>query len=111
MMIFAWEIWNLEHIAGHGVDQEEAESVVRAARPPFPLLQGGGKSRVQGPTPSGRWLQVIFVLRDTASIDLHWIAPEDRLDFADVQAVHYVIHARDLTERERRDTRKKLGRT
>ncbi len=109
MMIFAWETWNLEHIATHGVDREEAEKIVRAARPPFPLLQGGGKARVNGPTSTGRWLQVIFVLRDTSTIDFNWIAPEDRLNLADVQAVHYVIHARDLTERERRDTRKKLG--
>lgn len=47
--------------------------------------------------------------RSTSTIDFNWIAPEDRLNLADVQAVHYVIHARDLTERERRDTRKKLG--
>lgn len=109
MMIFAWENWNMEHIGAHGVDWEEAESIVRAARPPFPFLQGSGKARVNGPTATGRWLQVIFVMRDPATIDVNWIAPEDRLHLADVQAVHYVIHARDLNERERRDTRKKLG--
>lgn len=105
MKIFAWEDRNEAHIAKHGVTPGEAEYVARAARQPYPLRQGV-KWLVRGPTPAGRWLQVIYVHRDVATIDLDWIDEKDRLSLADVKEVGYVIHARELTEAERRRTRR-----
>jgi hypothetical protein len=109
MYIFAWEQRNEDHIAEHSVTCEEAESVVQAARRPFPIRRNDQKRLVRGPTPAGRWLQVIYVLRDAATIDLSWIAPADRLSIDAVKEVVYVIHARELTDSERFDSRKKRG--
>jgi uncharacterized DUF497 family protein len=86
---FRWNGWNLEHIEEHGVTPEEAEQIVRGAKPPYPRSAGAGKYIVRGRTESGDYLQVVFI-ED----------PED---------VTYVIHARPLTDREKRNYRR--GRT
>jgi uncharacterized DUF497 family protein len=78
---FRWNAWNLEHIARHDVDTGDAEMVVRGAKQPYPLWRSDDKWLVWGRAKSGRILQVVFVL--------------DTLDAV------YVIHARDLTEREK----------
>lgn len=80
-MQFRWIIWNRDHIAEHGVEPEEAELVVRTARPPFPEQIGDDKLLVRGPGQGGRLLQVIYVLD-----------PDDTV---------FVIHARPLTDREK----------
>lgn len=87
-MLFRWNGWNEEHIAAHGVEPEEAEDVVLGARPPFPLGQADEKYLVWGSTTSGRLLQVVFV-----------IDPDDTV---------FVIHARPLTEREKRRYRRRI---
>ncbi len=79
---FRWNEDNLEHIAKHGVQAEEAEDVVRHARRPYPCQAGHGKWRVWGQTRFGRYLQVVFVKDDATTV--------------------YVIHARPLTEKEKR---------
>jgi uncharacterized DUF497 family protein len=83
-VLFRWSAWNTDHIAEHGVSPEEAQRVVENARRPYPQARDDGKWRVVGRGRGGRWLQVIFVLdpgdEDTA----------------------YVIHARPLTEREKK---------
>src|SRR6476646_8721868 len=48
MPIFCWNDWNVGHIAEHGVSPDEAEVVVRGARPPFPRDRGDGKFLVWG---------------------------------------------------------------
>ena len=83
-MYFRWNAWNIEHIGRHGVSPQEAEQVVRGGRP---LYRGDGKYLVQGRGSGGRWLQAIYVLDDDGTI--------------------YVIHARPMTDREKRRWRRK----
>jgi uncharacterized DUF497 family protein len=85
-MQFRWNDWNIEHIAAHGVDPEEAESVVGGASPPYPLWRPDDKWLVWGRGVGGRPLQVVFVLDADGSV--------------------FVIHARPLTEREKRRYRR-----
>jgi uncharacterized DUF497 family protein len=84
---FRWNEWNVEHLARHGVKPEEAEDVVMAARQPYPLERPDAKWLVWGRTPSGRALQVVFVLDEDDTI--------------------YIIHARDLTMREKQRYRRR----
>ena len=86
-MDFRWLEWNVEHLARHGVDLEEAEGVVRAASNPYPQRIADHKLLVWGAGRGGRLLQVIFVL------------DEDQTAF--------VIHARELTNREKSILRRK----
>jgi uncharacterized DUF497 family protein len=83
---FRWNEWNEEHAARHGITPEEAEDVVRSARAPFPLVQNDEKYLVWGPGTGGRLLQVVFV-----------IDPDDAV---------FVIHARPLTDAEKRRYRR-----
>ena len=86
-MDFRWNEWNVDHIAEHGIDPLEAEYVVQNARSPFPRYDGDGKYRVWGRTPAGLYLQVVFVYSPPSVI--------------------FVIHARPLTENEKRLFRRK----
>ncbi len=87
-MDFRWNEWNTEHIAGHGVAPAEAEAVIQGARPPFPRRIEDDKWLVWGRGLGGRLLQVVFILDEDDSI--------------------YVIHARPLTDREKRRYRRML---
>jgi uncharacterized DUF497 family protein len=82
------DAWNEHHIAAHGVEPGEAEEVVLDARSPFPLGQDEEKYLVWGPAASGRLLQVVYV-----------IDPSDAV---------FVIHARPLTEREKKRYRRRV---
>ena len=84
--VFRWNDWNEDHVATHGVLPEEAEYVVNHASAPYPEMIGDGKWRVLGQTSAGRYLQVIFVIEDDG---------------------YYVIHARGLTDREKRLLRRR----
>ena len=86
-MLFRWNDWNTGHIAEHGVSPEEAEAVVENALPPCPQAREDEKWRAVGRGYGGRWLQVIYIFD-----------PEDTV---------YVIHARPLTDREKKRERKK----
>lgn len=86
-MQFRWIDWNRDHIAEHGVDEEEAEMVVRNAKPPFPEEIEDEKVIVKGRGIGGRFLQVIYLLD-----------PDDTV---------FVIHARPLTEREKKQLRRR----
>lgn len=87
-MDFRWNEWNVEHIAKHGVRPDEAELVVRQAKRPFPRYHGDDKWLVWGRGQGGRFLQVIYVLDDKDLV--------------------FVIHARPLTENEKRRYRRRL---
>jgi uncharacterized DUF497 family protein len=89
-MDFRWNAWNEEHVEKHGVTPEEAERVVETTRSPFPRLIEDDKRLVWGRGKGGRLLQVIFFL--------------DEDDFI------YIIHARPLTEQEKRRFRRIMGR-
>jgi hypothetical protein len=81
MVDFRWNQWNIAHLAGHQVDPEEAEEVVRQARSPYPKRIGEDKLLVWGPGRGGRLLQVVFVMDDDGTA--------------------FVIHGRELSTREK----------
>jgi uncharacterized protein len=81
---FRWNWWNVEHIALHGVARSEAEYVVTRGR--AEAIQRG-KFIVRGQTEHGRYIQVIYIF-----------SPRD---------VIFVIHARPLTEGEKRKFRRR----
>jgi uncharacterized DUF497 family protein len=84
---FRWNEWNREHIATHGVLPQEAEYIVDYATPPYPEPIGDDKWRVRGQTASGRYLQVIFVFDPDGTV--------------------YILHARGLSDREKRQLRRR----
>ena len=86
-MQFRWIDWNRDHIAKHGVEPAEAEMVVRQGRAPFPQQIGDDKLLVMGRGTGGRFLEVIYVLD-----------PDDTV---------FIIHARPLTEQEKRRYRRR----
>jgi len=86
-MLFRWNDWNRDHISEHGVSCDEAEAVVRRARAPFPQQIGDDKLLVMGRGQGDRYLQVIYVLD-----------PDDAV---------FVIHARPLTDREKKRYRRR----
>jgi uncharacterized DUF497 family protein len=83
---FRWNEWNAEHLAQHGIEAEAAEHVVEEATAPYPRRIGEDKLLVWGRGPAGDLLQVIFVL--------------------DADGSAYILHARPLTEREKRRYRR-----
>jgi uncharacterized DUF497 family protein len=85
---FRWNDWNLGHTAKHGVTAAEIERVINRARPPFPQEYGEGKYLVIGRGAGGRWLQAIYVIDEDGTI--------------------YPIHARPLSEAEKRRVRRRL---
>jgi uncharacterized DUF497 family protein len=86
-MEFRWNEWNIEHIGKHGVRPDEAELVISTARSPFPRKIPDDKWLVWGKGSGGRFIQVIFVLDEDETI--------------------YVIHARPLTDQEKRRYRRR----
>lgn len=84
---FRWNQWNVQHIASHGVEPQEAQYVVEHPARGFPRNEGDGKYRVWGRTSHGRYLQVIYIF-----------SPRDTV---------YIIHSRDLTVLEKRRLRRK----
>ncbi|HEV3136715.1 MAG TPA: hypothetical protein VGZ26_02405 [Pirellulales bacterium] len=86
-MEFRWNEWNIEHLGQHGVLPEEAEHVVSSAKRPFPRKIEDDKWLVWGRGSGGRILQVVFVVDEDDSV--------------------FVIHARSLTEKEKRRYRRR----
>ena len=86
-MVFRWNAWNIDHIGLHGVTPDEAELVVRGAKRPYPRYRDDGKWLVWGRGRGGRLAQVVFVIDE-----------DDTL---------FVIHARPLTEKEKKQYRKR----
>lgn len=85
---FRWNDWNVDHILRHGIVPGEAESVVLNAEPPYPSYEGDGRYLVRGQSDTGRYLQVAYVVDDDSR-------------------TFYVIHARPLTEAEKRRLRRR----
>jgi uncharacterized DUF497 family protein len=82
---FWWDEINIEHIADHGIEPFEAEEAVDNR--PLIMRAGEGKYIAYGQTDAGRYLVVVFALKD-----------EQRLR---------VITARDMTQAEKRKVRGK----
>ncbi len=89
-MEFRWIGWNIDKVVEHGVTPEEAENLVEGAADPYPQHREDEKFLVWGATPTGRLLQVVFLL------------DEDDMVF--------IIHARPLTEKEKRRRRRQRRR-
>jgi hypothetical protein len=108
--IFLWSWRNEEHIAKHDVEPAEAEYVVGHAQPPYPEARADEKLVVRGATVNGRHLQAIFVF-----VLLEDVQPEEfeRLDVHQIEALSTgdpalrIIHARDLTQPEKRRLRRR----
>lgn len=86
-MDFRWKEWNLDHATKHGVSPDEAESVVECASAPYPTMNGDEKWLVIGPGVGGRFIQVAYLL--------------------DADGTVFIIHARPLTDREKRRYRRR----
>jgi uncharacterized DUF497 family protein len=106
-----WDEQSRNHIAKHGVTTQEVGFLLKHSRPPFPEEIGENKHLVQGQTEAGRFLQVIFVYRPIDTLDWESLAWEDRVALADEGSdeIVYVVHARDLTDSEKRALRRRLG--
>jgi uncharacterized DUF497 family protein len=87
MAEFRWNEWNLDHATRHGISAEEAELIVNSIRPPFPEQIGDDKLLVMGRGQGGQFVQVIYVLDEDGTV--------------------YVIHARPLTDRQKRRLRRR----
>jgi hypothetical protein len=83
---FRWIQWNIDKVTLHGVTPPEAEHVVECATNPYPQYRTDGMFLVWGPTPAGRLVQVVYVLDEDDSV--------------------FVIHARPLTGKEKRQWRR-----
>jgi uncharacterized DUF497 family protein len=102
-MILYWDWHNVDHIAEHDVDREEAGEVLGSSRSPYPKQLPEGKYVVWGQTHSGRYLQVMYILPKDEHIDPTRLSPADRIKWMDGDdEVAYVIHARDLSDGEKR---------
>ena len=84
---FRWNDWNIDHIARHGISPRQAEHVIVFAKQPWPSYEGDGRWLVRGQDADGLYLQVVYR-----------VDPEGTL---------YVIHARPLNDREKRQLRRR----
>jgi uncharacterized DUF497 family protein len=85
---FRWNEWNVDHIGKHGVEPFDAEFVISCARRPYPEYDGNGRWMVRGQTEAGEYIQAVFVVDDDGE-------------------TAYVIHARPLTDGEKRRLRRR----
>ena len=76
------------HIDEHGILPREAEFVVEHALRPWPRHIGDGRFRVLGTGPDGAYLHVVFIFSPPGVV--------------------YVIHARPMSESEKRRFRRRL---
>ncbi|HET6249779.1 MAG TPA: hypothetical protein VFE47_18965 [Tepidisphaeraceae bacterium] len=100
-MFFYWDDYNVEHIAEHGIEPDDAEFVVRRASRPYPRRTSGVKWLVRGRTRDGRMIQVIYVVRQIDEIDERNLSLEERVAVEQDESAIYVIHARPLRRGER----------
>ena len=82
---FDWDEVNIEHLAPHQVDTDEAEAVLD--NNPMILRTSDGKYLAYGQTDEGRYLLVVFVRK-----------PENMIR---------VVTARDLTDGEKKRCRRR----
>ena len=103
-MIFQWDDKNIEHIARHRVAPPVAEQIVRKAMSPFPRQGEGDKLVVWGSTETGRYLQVIYVIKDPKDVAVASLSMDDRAELSEgsEREVIRVIHAMDLTDSMRK---------
>jgi len=87
MLEFRWIGWNIAKCEKHEVLPPDAEHVVRQARRPYPRQIDDGKWLVWGQTPTGFFLQVVYVLDPDGTV--------------------FVLHAMPMTDRQKRQHRRR----
>ena len=87
---FRWNEWNTERASKHGVMPEEAEHVVRFARPPYPRHHRKDTWLVVGRGTGGRVVEVVYM-----------VDPDGTL---------YITHAMPLAAARRSHRRRRRGR-
>jgi len=110
VIIFQWDDCNVFHIGEHGVTPDEAKYVIDHARSPYPEERPEEKLLVWGQTEAGRYLQVVFVYLEDDEVDVEALTTAERLEFQEGKPVAYVVHARDLTDAEKRQLRRRTKR-
>jgi uncharacterized DUF497 family protein len=104
---FRWNDDNREHLTKHDVEPHEAQYIVEHARPPYPREFGHGKYGVWGQTRQDRYLQVIYIHVSEDEIDYEELRYEELVALMEDRGpLVYVIHARDLTDAEKRRHRR-----
>ena len=83
---FRWNEWNVWHIAEHGIEPDEAEYLIRHARRPYPKEMGNDRWLVVGQLSDGVYAQCGYIMSPPGVV--------------------FVIHARPLTEAEKRRFRR-----
>jgi uncharacterized DUF497 family protein len=83
-MEFRWNAWNLDHATRHGISVAESELLIRRGRPRH---VGDNKYRIRGQSASGRFIQAIYII--------------------DPDGTFFIIQARPLTDREKRNLRRR----
>lgn len=86
MYEFRWNRWNAEHIADHGITPTQAEHVVNHPGRGFPRYVGDDRFLAVGQDREGLYMQVIYIFSPPGVV--------------------FVIHARPLTEPEKRRLRR-----
>jgi uncharacterized DUF497 family protein len=89
-MEFVWTPDNIDHIAKHGLAPSEAEYIVEHARQPYPQMVGDSRRIVVGKLADGPYVQVVYVPSRS------------------VPGAVYIIHARPLTDDEKRRFRRRI---
>src|SRR5437762_406441 len=97
-MIFSWDESNREHLARHNVEPAEAEEILGNLRHPFPRATGAGKYMGWAKTIKGRYLQVVFALKDPEEVSYESVTPEDWQALKSNEKIIRIVHAMDLTD-------------
>ncbi len=85
MSSFEWDEQNMDHVARHGVEPDEAEAVLDSA--PLILRTEDRKYLAYGQTDEGRYLLVVFVRKSSSPVR--------------------VITAREITDAEKKRQRRR----
>ncbi len=89
-MEFVWNERNVDHIARHGISPAQAEFIVVRALRPYPQMVGDDRRIVVGRLADGQYVQVVYVPSRS------------------IPGAVYVMHARPLTDDEKRRFRRRL---
>jgi hypothetical protein len=107
-IVFAWDDWNKAHVTKHGSNASEAQYIIEHAKDPFPREIGDEKYLVWGKSPSGGFLQVVFVFKlpeDLEFTSLTLLGWSALIDYGGTVAI-YVIHAMPLNSKQLKQYRK-----
>jgi uncharacterized DUF497 family protein len=99
---FIWNRYNLNHIDKHNVSYQEAKFVVQHAAGKYPKRIGDRKYLVRGRTRERRAIQVVYLVLGEEEVDVELLDLVDRVSFEQGNEAVYVIHARDLSAKEKR---------